>query len=111
MWSVSWGMWDHRNHVRTHTITPAMLRELENLNAQINEQFDAGTEGMGPKDFHWFAKSLAHVLAYDVEHKAQGLESVTLARIRFANRHEFESASLRRQREFMVSWRLTAPPD
>jgi hypothetical protein len=106
-------MCDHRNEVRTTTITPATMRETENLNEQIIEQFEEGVAGLGQKDHHLLAKTLAHVLSYDLDHKSQWLESIALARIWFVNRHEVESASVRHQREFMVSWLSegTDPPE
>jgi hypothetical protein len=93
VWEVSWDMWDHRNEVRTTTITPAG-RETENLNEQIIEQFEEGAAGLGQKDHHLLAKPLAHVLGYDLDHKSQWLDSIALARIRFVNRHEVESPSI-----------------
>ncbi len=97
-------MWDHRNKVRTSSITPAKLRAIEALNHQIELQFDLGTEGLGYKDHHWLSDSCTHVCTYDLEHKSQWLASIELARVRFDNRHEFEASSIRRQREFMESW-------
>ena len=85
-----------------------MLREITALNTSISDQFGLGTGGLGSSDHHLLGKPVAHVLSYDVEHKAQWLESVELARTSFASRHELESSPLRRQREFMASWRLTA---
>ena len=108
VWAVSWDMWDHRNHVRLNTTTSAMLREIDELNARITAQYDSGTEGLRRSDHHWLEKPIAHVLSYDAEHKAQWLESTELARTSHANRHELESSPLRRQREFMASWRLSA---
>ena len=105
VWEVSWDMWDHRNQVRLGTITPAMRREADIINAQITHQFEEGQVGLGQRDHHWLSKPLAHVLAYDPEHKSQWLESVELARVRFTNRHEFEDSSIRHQCEFMESWR------
>jgi hypothetical protein len=87
-------MWDHRNEVRTTTITPATMRETKNLNEQIIEQFKEGAAGLGQKDHHLLAKPLAHVLGYDLDHKSQWLESIALARIWFVNRHEVESPSI-----------------
>ncbi len=105
-------MWDHRNEVRTTTITPATMRETENLNEQITEQFEEGEAGLGKKGPHFLDKPLAHVLGYDLDHKSQWLESIALARIWFVNQHEVESPSLRHQREFMASWLSdgTGPP-
>jgi hypothetical protein len=107
VWEVSWDMWDHRNEVRTTTIT-----ETENLNKQIIEQFEEGAAGLGQKDHHLLAKPLAHVLGYDLDHKSQWLDSIALARIWFVNRHEVESPSICHQREFMASWLSdgTGPP-
>ena len=112
VWEVSWDMWDHRNHVRTTTTTPAMRREIENLNEQIVEQFEEGEAGLGQQDHQLLAKPLAHVLGLDLDHKSQWLESISLARIWFVNQHEVESPSLRHQREFMASWMSdgTGPP-
>jgi hypothetical protein len=53
VWEVSWDMWDHQNEVRTTTITPATMRETENLNKQIIEQFEEGEAGLGQKDHHF----------------------------------------------------------
>ena len=108
VWEVSWDMWDHRNKVRVNTVTRADLREIEHLNDQITEHFSEGTLGLGPQDHHWFDKPLLHVLGYDLDHKAQWLESVELARTRFDNRHEDEAPSIRRQRELMEAWMLGA---
>jgi hypothetical protein len=66
VWEVSWDMWDHRNEVRTTTITPATMWETENLNKQIIEQFEEGVVGLGQKDHHFLDKPLGHVLGYDL---------------------------------------------
>jgi hypothetical protein len=55
VWEVSWDMWDHRNEVRTTNITPATMRETENLNEQIIEQFEEGAASLGQKDHHLLA--------------------------------------------------------
>jgi hypothetical protein len=112
VWEVSWDMWDHRNEVRTTTITSAIMWETENLNKQIIYQFEEGAAGLGQKDHNLLGKPLAHVLGYDLDHKSQWLDSIALARIRFLNRHEVESPSIRHQGEFMASWLSdgTGPP-
>ena len=104
VWAVSWDMWDHRNEVRLGTITAAQLREVAATNHRIAEEFVTGLEGLGFRDHHWFDKPLNHVLKYDQEHKAQWIASVELARDRHANVHEYESATLRCQRDLMLSW-------
>ncbi len=103
VWEVSWDMWDHRNQVRLGTITLAMCREADIINAQITQQFEEGLVGLDHQDHHWLSMSLAHVLGYDKEHKSQWLESIKLARVRFTDRHKFEDSSIRRQRELMES--------
>jgi hypothetical protein len=47
VWEVLWDMWDHRNQVRLGTITPAMRREADIINAQITQQFEEGLVGLG----------------------------------------------------------------
>jgi hypothetical protein len=103
VWEVSWDMWDHRNEVRTTTITPATMWETENLNKQIIEQFEEGAAGLGQKDHYLLAKSLAHVLGYDLDHKSRWLDSIALARIWFVILHEVGPPSICHQREFMAS--------
>ncbi len=97
-------MWDHRNEVHTTTITPAMMQETANLNKQIIKQFEEGEVGLGQKDHHFLDKPLAHVLGYDLDHKAQWLESIALAIIWSLNGHKVEPPSIWHQHEFMVSW-------
>ena len=104
VWAVSWDMWDHRNEVRLGTTTAAQLREMAATNRRIEEEFVTGNAGLGSRDYHWFDKPLTHVLQYDTEHKAQWIASVELARERHANAHEYESATIRRQRDLMLSW-------
>jgi hypothetical protein len=60
VWEVSWDMWeDHRKEVRTTTITPAMMRETENLNEQIIEEFEEGEAGLVQKiTTCWLSRSL-----------------------------------------------------
>jgi hypothetical protein len=89
-------------------ITPAKLRETEIRNEQITEQFGYGTSSLGHKDYHWLAKPLAHVLVYNLEHKAQWVDSIELARTCFAKWHKFVASSTRCQHEFMESWMLSA---
>jgi hypothetical protein len=104
VWEISWSMWDHRNDVRLNTVSPADRRRISDLNHKITAEFEHGTDGLGYRDHHWFAKPLAHVLEYDKEHKAQWLESVDLARYRHTNRAELAALSLRQQRESMAAW-------
>jgi hypothetical protein len=88
-------MWDHQTDIRTNTITPAKMRENENLNEQITEHFEDGIAGLSHKDHHGLAKPLAHILGYDLDQKAPcWLESIALAQTRFANQHEFEASSI-----------------
>ena len=104
VWQVSWSMWDHRNDVRLNTISPSDRRVIEDFNHQIREEFLIGIDGIGPRDHHWFAQPIAHVLEYDKEHKAQWIASVDLARYRFTYRAEFAASAVRQQRETMEAW-------
>ncbi len=104
VWEISWDLWDHRNEVRLHSLSPTNWRIIEDLNAQISAKFDLGTDRLGHRDYHWLNKPLAHVLGYDKEHKAQLLASIDLARERFMARHEFTASSLCQQRETMEAW-------
>jgi hypothetical protein len=76
------------------------------LNEQVTKQFEGSIAGLGHKDYHWSAKPIAHILEYDLEHKAQWLGSIELARTYFVYQHKFEASSIRHQREFMISWIL-----
>jgi hypothetical protein len=104
VWEISWTMWDHRNDVRTSTLSPTNKKAIEDLNRRITAEFSHGTNGLGPRDQHWLEKPLRHVIGYDQEHKAQWLASIDLARERFSNRRELTASSLRQQRDTMEAW-------
>ena len=101
---MSWDLWDHRNDIRLSTLSPTNQKIIEDLNAQISVEFANSTTGLGHLDHHWLEKPLAHVIGYDMEHKAQWLASIGLARARFTNRREFAASSLWQQRETMETW-------
>jgi hypothetical protein len=104
LWGVAWDMWEHRNGILHDTVTPAKLRKIIAVNTKIQEEFDMGTIGLLPRDIHWVSQPITTVLRYDLQVKAQWLESVTLARERYTARNELNHDAMRMQRELMDQW-------
>jgi hypothetical protein len=103
LWGVAWDMWEHRNDILHTTLTPAKLRRIEDLNTKIQRQLKLGQGGLLPRNLHWL-QAPETVLRYDLDLKAQWLESIVLARERFLARREINHEAMRNQRELLTTW-------
>ena len=103
-WGIAWDMWEHRNGILHDTITPAKLQKIAQADIRVREEFAIGIIGLLPRDLHWVSQPIAVVLRYDLQVKAQWLESVALARERYTARHELNHATMRMQRDLMDQW-------
>jgi hypothetical protein len=86
LWVIAWDMWEHRNRILHDTITPAKLQKIEQATIRIQQEFDTGIAGLLPRDTHWVPQLIAIVLHYDLDVKAQWLESVALAMVYSSSR-------------------------
>mgnify|MGYP000240831577 CR=1 FL=1 len=103
LWGVAWHMWEHRNNILHNTLTPAKLRKITDMNTRIQYQLTLGNVGLLQRDLNWL-QSPGKVLQYDLDLKAQWLESIVLARERFLARRETNHEAMRHQRELMTTW-------
>ena len=86
LWEISWDMWEHRNGELRNPESPASLREHARLDARIYHEYkDILT--LAIKDRRWFGRSKEVIATETIAYKQQWLESVGLARARFARRH------------------------
>jgi hypothetical protein len=72
-------MWEHRNDIKKNTMTPAKLGKIADMDRRIQQQFTLGRNGLLPRNLHWL-NTMAKVLRYDIDVKAQWLTSINLAR-------------------------------
>jgi hypothetical protein len=98
LWEVTWDMWEHRNAERISPTSPAALREHARLDVRIHAEY-ALPRLLSIKDRRWFIRPKEVLCTESIEYKLQWLESVTLARARYARRHRhdhtFERAAMR----------------
>ena len=92
-------MWEHRNGELHDPTSPAALREHSRLDALITTEYQE-TRKLAKKDRRWFRRPLEVVCTEAINYKVQWLESVGLARARYARRRRndlnIERAAMRR---------------
>jgi hypothetical protein len=86
MWEISWDMWKQRNDELTNPESPASLREHARLDAIIHLEY-ADLQNLANRDRRWFRRPPEVVATESIEYKQQWIESVGLARARYARRH------------------------
>jgi hypothetical protein len=90
-------MWEQRNGELTNPESPASLREHARLDALIAHEYD-DTVTISTKDRRWFRRPKEVIATEPINYKKQWLESVSLARARFARR---QPTNLQAQRAAM----------
>jgi hypothetical protein len=99
LWEISWNMWEHRNGELTNPASPASLREHARLDAKILHEYE-DVSTLYIKDRRWFRRPKEILFTESLEYKTQWLESVCLARARYARRRH---TSTQAQRNLMRS--------
>jgi hypothetical protein len=90
-------MWEQRNGELTNPESPASLREHARLDALISTEY-ADIITLTLRDRRWFRRSKEVIATETIDYKKQWLESVSLARARFARR---QPTNLQAQRAAM----------
>jgi hypothetical protein len=103
LWELSWNMWDQRNGELHNPESPATLREHARLDALIAAECSDQLT-LFKKDRRWFCRPREVLFTETIAYKQQWLESVSLARARYARRRR---TSTQAQRDLM---RTTFPP-
>ena len=85
MWEISWNMWEQRNGELTNPESLASLREHARLDARISHKYN-DILTIAIKDRRWLRRPKEVVATESIAYKQQWLESVSLARARFARR-------------------------
>jgi hypothetical protein len=99
LWQISWNMWEHRNGELKNPASPSSLREHARLDALITTEYNNPLP-LYSKDRRWFRRSQEILFTEPLDYKNQWLESVLLARARYARRH---NTSTQAQRTMMQS--------
>jgi hypothetical protein len=99
LWEISWNMWEHRNGELKNPASPAMLREHARLDTVITHEY-TDTNTLFRRDRRWFRRPKEVLFTEALEYKQQWLESVSMARARFARRR---NTSTQAQRNLMRS--------
>jgi hypothetical protein len=99
LWEISWGLWEHRNGELKNPSSPASLRDHARLDALIAADYADQTQ-LFRKDCRWFRRPHAIIFLESLDYKTQWLESVFLARARYARQ---QRTSTRVQRALMHS--------
>ncbi len=79
-------MWEQRNAELLNPESPATIREHARLDARIYHEYE-DILTLAIKDRRWFRRSKEVIATKTIAYKQQWLESVGLARARFARRH------------------------
>jgi hypothetical protein len=85
VWEISWDMWEQRNGELTNPESPASLMEHARLDALIHIEYEDPVT-LAVRDRRWFRRSKEIIATETIDYKKQWLESVSLARARFARR-------------------------
>ena len=89
MWEISWDMWEQRNGELTNPKSPVSLREHARLDYIIHLEYtDLLTIAI--RDRRWFQRPHEVVATESIEYKQQWIESVGLARARYARRNNLD---------------------
>jgi hypothetical protein len=80
-------MWEQRNGEVNNLESPASLREHARLDALITTNYE-DVSTFARKDRRWFRRLKEVLFTESLEYKHQWLESVCLARIRYARRRQ-----------------------
>ena len=83
LWEISWDMWEQRNGELQNPESNASLREHARLDAMIHHEYE-DILTMAFKDRRWFRRPKEVIATETIAYKKQWLESVGLARARFA---------------------------
>jgi hypothetical protein len=94
LWEISWNMWEQRNGELNNPASPAILREHARLDAIINREYDDLTT-LAIRDRRWFRRPKEVLFTEPLEYKQQWLESVSLARLRYARRRHTSTQAQR----------------
>ncbi len=86
LWQISWNMWEHRNGELKNPASPASLREHARLDALISAEY-TNPLPLYTKARRWFRRSQEIIFTESLDYKNQWLESVSLARARYARCH------------------------
>lgn len=99
LWEISWNMWEQRNGELKNPESPASLREHARLDTAIAQEYMHPTT-LAKRDRRWFRRPKEVLFTEALEYKQQWLESVGIARARFARRR---NTSTQAQRNLMRS--------
>ena len=94
LWQISWNMWEHRNGEFKNPESQASLREHNRLDALITTQFE-DLSTLNKRDRRWFRRPKEVLFTEPIEYKQQWLESVRLARARYARRRHTSTQAQR----------------
>jgi hypothetical protein len=97
LWEISWSMWEQRNGELTNPASPASLRKHARLDAAITHEYRDLTT-LTQQDRRWFHRPKKILFTEALEYKQQWLESVSIARTRFAR---WRNTSTQAQRNLM----------
>jgi hypothetical protein len=85
LWQISWNMWEQRNRELGNPESPANLREHARLDSLITHEYE-DISTLALRDRRWFRRPKEVVFTETTEYKQQWIESVSLARARYARR-------------------------
>ena len=94
LWELSWNMWDQRNGELKNPESPATLREHLRLDALIAVEYTDRIT-ISKKYRRWFCRPREVLFTETIAYKQQWMESVSLARARYARRHRTSTQSQR----------------
>jgi hypothetical protein len=108
LWEIQFRLWEHRNNVEHHHMTPAKQQQLNNLLARANDELHQGCVDLLPTDRHLFADH-DKVLSSSLDDLRLWLKDVELARktvddVRIKKREE-----VARSRAAMYAWLASRP--
>ena len=94
LWEISWNMWEQRNGELKNPTSPANLRDHARLDADITREYQDRTT-LTQRDRRWLRRPKEVLFTEPLEYKQQWLESVRLARSRYARRRHTSTQTQR----------------
>jgi hypothetical protein len=105
LWDITWGMWEHRNHIMHNTLHPKKQQELEQLGQRVEAVYNhQGMDTLLSRDRPLFQKPIATVRKGTVKEQEQWLMSVMLAQQRAAAIAAERQAWKHVERTLMETW-------
>ena len=103
-------MWDRRNRILHASIHPWNLLKVQELDLQIDEEYQQGYQHLQRKDYKWLHRTLAVMKKLTPEAKQQWLTSIQLSRRTYERNTTVQYQAMHSECSTMNRWLTGVPP-